>query len=230
MKRFARVALLWVVGALCGGAGLAQAQTTGSASADPKIYAEFNFGPTLGHKSDTFLGVEAGWRFYTGLDVFVEGGQMKNVGTAQLDANAALIANCCIPGGTVSSTSKKVNYFNVGVRYQLDQQLHMPTVQRLHPYVLLGAGSASVTTDATFAVSGNVVDPSAFGVQLGGDLSGSTRKGMVIFGLGLNVPFLQRYYADVGYRYGQIFAKTGDVETDESLKTQRIAFGVGVKF
>jgi opacity protein-like surface antigen len=106
----------------------------------------------------------------------------------------------------------------------------MPTVQRLHPYVLLGAGSASVTTDATFAVSGNVVDPSAFGVQLGGDLSGSTRKGMVIFGLGLNVPFLQRYYADVGYRYGQIFAKTGDVETDESLKTQRIAFGVGVKF
>jgi opacity protein-like surface antigen len=224
MKRFAGVALLWLVGTLGAGAASVQAQTSGSAGSDPRIYAELNFGPTLGHKSDVFIGGEAGLRIFYGLDVFVEGGQMKNVGTDQLDANAALIANCCIPGGTVSSTSMRVNYVNVGVRY------HLSMIPQAHPYVLLGVGSGQVKTEATFAVNGNVVDASAFGVQLGGDLSGTTRKTMVIFGLGVNIPFLQRYYADVGYRYGQILAKTDEVETDKSLKTQRIVFGAGIRF
>jgi opacity protein-like surface antigen len=221
MKRFAGVASLWLVGTLCVGVASAHAQTTGS---DQRIYAEFHGGPTLGHKSDTFIGGEAGLRIVFGLDAFIEGGQMKNVGTDQLDTAAALIATCCIPGGTVSSTSMKVNYVNFGVRY------HLNMIPRVHPYVLVGAGSGRVTTQATFMVNGTVVDPAAFGVQVGGDLAGTTRKNMLIAGFGVNVPFLQRFYGDIGYRYGQVFSKIGEVETDTSLKTQRVLLGVGVRF
>jgi opacity protein-like surface antigen len=227
MKRFARVATLCVLSTLSAAAAAhAQAtQTTtapGATGADARLYAEVHGGPTLGHKSDTFVGGEVGLRLIEGLDVLIEGGHMGNVGTSKLDADAALIAGFL--GGTVSSTAFVVNYANFGVRYRLS------LFPMAHPYVLFGAGLAKVTTEATFAVNGTVIDPAQFGVQLGGDLSGSNNKTMIVAGGGVNVPFMGRFFADLGYRYGHILPKTENVETDKGIKTQRVVLGVGVRF
>jgi opacity protein-like surface antigen len=51
-----------------------------------------------------------------------------------------------------------------------------------------------------------------------------------VFGFGANMPFKERFFADLGYRYGQIFSKTLDNESLESIGTQRIVLGVGVRF
>ena len=78
MKRFARIAALCLAATLGAGASLAHAQT----GSDSKFYGEFNFGPTLGHKSSSFFGGEFGFRLTESLDVFVEATHMKNVGTS----------------------------------------------------------------------------------------------------------------------------------------------------
>jgi len=223
MKRFVRVATLWLACSLCIGAVSAHAQTTASSGSDPRLWVEFNGGPTLGHTSDTFLGGEIGLRLVEGLDVFVEGGHMGNVGTTQLDAAAATIA--AFLGGTVSSTAKKVNYVDAGIRY------HVHAIPVVHPYVLVGAGVAEVKTQATFAVNGTVINiADRPDIQLGGDLSGTTRKTFVVAGAGVNVPFLKRLFVDIGYRYGRVFPKTGDVETDTSINTERVVVGIGISF
>ena len=100
----------------------------------------------------------------------------------------------------------------------------------VHPYVLVGGGLAQVTTEATFAVNGTDVNVADRGVQLGGDLSGTSNKTFIVAGVGINVPFMKRLFVDIGYRYGRIFPKTGDVETDTSINTERILIGVGVTF
>jgi opacity protein-like surface antigen len=228
MKRFARLATLCLVGTLYV-SNAAQAQTTqtttasgGSASADSRFYVELNAGPTLGHKSDSFIGGEVGVRLIPDLDGFMEVGHMGNVGTSKLDADAATIASFI--GGTVNSTGIASTYVDFGARY------HLTMVPVVHPYVLLGIGVAKTTREVVFSVNGTEIDPATRGVQLGGDLTGTTTKAFIVAGGGINVPFLDRYFADLGYRYGHIGAKTGEVETDRSIKTQRIVLGVGVRF
>jgi hypothetical protein len=87
------------------GAWSAEAQAASGPGPDSKIYAEFNFGPTLGHKSDAFFGGEAGLKITPTLDVFVEGGHMGNVGTSDLDDRATIIANHL--GGTIEAAVTK---------------------------------------------------------------------------------------------------------------------------
>ena len=217
MKRFACIAsvCLVIVGV---GAPSARAQT----AADPKMYVEVNFGPTLGHKSDTFVGGEAGYHVTPALDVILEASHMGNVATTDLDDRAAIIANFL--GGT-ASTSFKVTMGAVGLRYNFDL-----TSPRVRPYVLAGVGIANVKTEVAFAVNGATIDPVSRGVQLGGDLSGSHNKTILVFGFGVNVPFKTRYFADLGYRYGQILAKTDNFETDKSIPTQRVVLGAGIRF
>jgi len=70
----------------------------------------------------------------------------------------------------------------------------------------------------------------AAGVQLGGDLSGSTNRTLFVFGFGVNVPFKQRFFADLGYRFGHIASKSTDDETLSSIPTQRIILGAGIRF
>jgi opacity protein-like surface antigen len=206
-------------------ASTAHAQTTaqsGAPGSEPRLYLELQGGPTLGHQSASFYGGEAGLRIFAGLDLYIEAGRMGNVGTSKLESDAALIASFL--NGAVSSTALKVNYVDAGIRY------HLNMIPIANPYVLLGAGVASVATEATFAINGNAIDPAQFGVQLGGDLSGTTRKAIVVVGAGVNVPFMKRFYADVGYRYGQIVAKTADLETDRAIGTQRVVLGIGIRF
>lgn len=219
MKRFARVALC-MAGTLGVGAVSAHAQTTSSGS-DPRLYVELNGGPTLGHASDKFIGAEGGLRLVSGLYLFVEGSHIGNAATTELDRRAAIIATFL--GGT-ASTAFKINHVDAGLRYNID------AASFLHPYVMAGIGVASVKTDVVFSVNGAAIVPSERGVQLGGDLTGTARKTILVFGVGANIPFASRYYADIGYRYGSIFAKTADFEADKAIPTQRVLFGIGVRF
>ena len=219
MKRFACVAAVCLVATL--GFGVSSVQAQVMPPPDSKMYVELNVGPTLGHKSDKFFGVEAGLRLTGDLDVFVEISHMGNVATSDLDDRATIIANFL--GGT-PTTAFKVNHGAAGVRYNFTLS---PMVQ---PYALAGVGVAQVKTEVEFNVGGTTIDPAVRGVQLGGDLSGSSNKPILLFGFGVRVPFKTRFFGDLGYRYGQILAKTGDFENDKAIPTQRIVLGAGIRF
>ena len=55
-------------------------------------------------------------------------------------------------------------------------------------------------------------------------------SGSFLLGAGVSRNFLQRYYVDVSYRYGRIFAKTATIEDDKGINTQRFQVGVGIRF
>ena len=220
MKRFARVAAVCLVATLGVGAVPAQAQTASSGS-NPRMYVEVNAGPTLGHKSDRFVGGEAGLRLAGGLYVVIEASHMGNVATTDLDDRAAIIANYL--GGT-ASTAFKVNHGAVGLRYNINAS------PRVHPYVMGAVGIAQVKTEVEFTVNGAPIDPASRSVQLGADLSGSLNKTIIVVGFGVNVPFATRFFADLGYRYGNILAKTDSFETDKAIGTQRLVLGAGIRF
>jgi opacity protein-like surface antigen len=148
---------------------------------------------------------------------------MGNVATTDLDDRANLVANFI--GGT-STTAFKVNHFAAGVRYNIELNS-----AKIHPYVLAAVGAASVKTEAAFNVNGTTIDPSTRpDLQLGGDLSGTLTKTILVFGFGVNVPFKTQFFADLSYRYGQILPKTDVFENDKSIPTQRIVLGVGYRF
>jgi opacity protein-like surface antigen len=225
MKRCVCVATLSLVAILCLDVSTARAQAAAPAATpagqETKGSLSVSGGPTLGHKSAGFVAIEFGWRLTNKIDLFVEGGHMGNVGTSALDANAALIANAI--GASVGSTGIKVNHVDFGIRFNVT-----PPSPKIQPYVVLGVGVAKATTEVTFTnSSGTVIDP---GFPLGGDLSGSNTKTLLIFGGGVVYPFAKNYFADVGYRFGGILSNVADIENDLTIKTQRIMLGAGVRF
>lgn len=221
MMRFARVASYVVIG-LFAVSARAQAQPPVGSTADAgRFYAAFTAGATFGHKSSGSVGAEAGGRVTEAIDVFIEGGRMMNVGTQDLDNRALTIANAV---GATASASYKVNYFSVGVR--VTPQLYLP----VHPYGLFGFGLAQVRAETALAVNGNTVPPESLGVQFGSDLNGTEKKPLLTLGGGVTYPFATRYFVDVSYRYGRILAKTGTIENDKGINTNRAQFGVGVRF
>jgi len=221
MKRCVVIATMSLVGMLCLDASTARAQTPAPATQETKRSIAVSGGPTLGHKSAGYVSIEFDWRVTNKIDVFVEGGHMGNVGTKALDTNASVIANAI--GLSVGSTGIRVNHFDAGIRFNVT-----PPRPNIHPYAVFGIGVAHATTEVTFTnASGAVVDP---GIPLGGDLSGSNNKTMLIFGGGITYPFRKNYYLDVGYRFGGILSNVSDIENDQTIKTQRIMLGVGVKF
>lgn len=190
---------------------------------EPRLAVEVFAGPTLGHKSSGFVTGELDWRLNNKIDVFFEGGHMANVATSNLDTNAAIIANAI--GAQVGSTGISVNHFDVGIRFRIT-----PPRPNIQPYVIVGIGGASATTETTFTINGQVIDPAGLGVALGGDLSGSNTKTILVFGGGIVYPFRERYFADFGYRFGGILSNVSDIENDTTIKTQRIMLGAGVRF
>ena len=217
MKRFAGVGAVCLVAILGADVSTARAQSVPA----EKMYGEFNFGPTLGHQSSGFLGGDFGFRVMPGLDIVAEVSHMANVGTSDLDNRATIIANAI--GGT-SSSAFKVTEFAAGARYRI------PIASKFEPYVLAEFGVANVKTEVAFAVNGQPIDPASVGVQLGADLSGTLNKPIFVIGFGVNRTFKSRYFADLGYRFGEIFPDKDAFETDSGIPTQRIIFGVGVRF
>ena len=230
MTRVVRLAAWCLVIAAAAGAANAGAQTAPAAAPrDSRFFVDVNGGATFGAKSGSAVGLEAGARLFngqdsSGLDVFLEGGRMSTIGDSALDARAKLIAD--LIRGT-SSASYRVTFGDVGVRYRL------PMAGMVKPYVALGVGVAKVETRSTYTVNGTDVTSqllSTYGVQLGGDLTDSLNKVLVMVGGGVNVTFAGRFFGDLSYRYGHILAKTDVIESDSALKTQRLQVGVGVRF
>lgn len=218
VSRLSMLVLMLVLAA----ATSAQAQTP---SPESRFYADFTAAATLGHKSSGSFGVEAGGQVMNRLDVFIETGHMKNVGTSDLDARAATIANAV---GASFSTAYKVNYFDAGVRYR-----PMTPPWPVQPYGLFSVGFAKVDAQTSLSVNGTTVPPESLGVQFGNDLDGSVTKAFIVIGGGAlwTIPaYQQRLFLDFGYRYGRILARTSQIQNDTGINTQRIQIGVGIKF
>ncbi len=218
MTRFATLALLCVLG-LFTGAGVAGAQTK-AADPDGRFSAQFNVAATLGHKSSSAFGGELDYRFNDDWDLFFETGRMANVASSALDDRAQLIANAI---GASTSLVQRAVYFDVGGRYRLMAR------GRWDPYVMLGFGAANVKTRTNFSINGVDVTNGDL-VVLGTDLAGTLTKPFLMIGGGATMPFKHRYFVDLTYRYGRIFARTGQIENDTGVNTQRVQVGVGFKF
>lgn len=217
MTRFAKLAIV------CGttlfiGAGTAQAQTAAS-TPDGRYSAQITAAATLGHKSDSSFGGEFDYRYNEDWDFFFEAGRMGNVASSNLDARAQLIANAI---GANASFVQRAAYFDVGARYRLMAR------GRWDPYVAAGFGGANVKTRTNFSING--VDVTNDLVAVGTDLSGTLTKAMLMIGGGATMPIKSRYFLDLSYRYGRIFARTGEIENDNGISTQRVQVGFGLKF
>ena len=229
MKRFVRYSALITVALACG--ATARAQTPGTASTD-RGYAEVAAAATLGHKSASSFGGEAGYRLLEvnsslidELHIFIEAGRMGNVASADTDARALIIGNAI---GASVSTVQVAKYFDAGVKVRLTRLGY----GMWRSYLLLGVGAATVDTSASFAIAGTDVTGKLgqYGVQLGNDLSSSLTKTFLTFGVGTNANIGKRLLVDVGYRYGRILPKTDMIENDQAINTNRVQVGVGIRF
>jgi opacity protein-like surface antigen len=211
MKRVSFIAALILA------VGTAQARAQSSVATGP--YAEFTTG---GAGSSALFGGEGGLRLNT-WDVFFEAGRMLNTKTAEMDAAAALIAQALPTGGQGATfqTKQPVSYFDVAVRYK------WPTTGRIQPYAAVGVGGAKVSRQVTFAVNGTDITAqlqNAYGVLLGGDLSGSEGAGLFTFGGGAQIDLRGRWFVDASYRYARVFLSDG------GLNTNRVQVGFGARF
>ena len=218
MKHLVMMALV----AVLVGVGTVHAQTP-NAPAFPGVgYAEVTFGPTFGHKSGGSVGAEAGYFLEAlGFGVFAEGGRMSNIATSQIDVKAQRIASEI---NATFQAKQPATYFDGGVVKRFS------TVHHLKPYALVGIGGASVTNKVSFAVGGSDVTGqlTALGVQIGGDLSGSYTKLFVTVGAGAHMTLMDRWIADLSYRFGRVGANS--TFEYKAFNTNRLQFGVGTKF
>jgi opacity protein-like surface antigen len=222
MKRLGR----WVVGFGAAAACVAGTASAQSAADPGTIAVAFTVGATLGNKSSSSFGGEVDYKLGTEWEAFAEFGRMGNVASGTIDDRADLIANAI--GGSASVASK-ATYFDAGVKY-----LFVPFKQVYQPYATVGFGFARVAQDVVFSVNDNELSETQlldqYGVQLGNDLAGSTTKPLFLIGAGVSRNFHGKYYLDLSYRYGRIFAKSGTIEDDKGLNTQRVQVGVGIRF
>jgi opacity protein-like surface antigen len=220
MTRFVRFAMVFAV-ALPLGASVAQAQT--APVQDPgeggRYSAEITTAATLGHTSSGALGGELDYQLAQKWTVLFEFGRMRNVASSALQARANLIANEL---QSTATPTQRATYYDFGVRYQLPPH----RVWRMwHPYLAAGIGAATVTTKTNFQTGANDIL-----VSTGVDLDGTVTKPLFVIGGGATVPFASRYFVDGTYRYGRIFSRTGVIENDNGINTQRVQVGVGIRF
>jgi opacity protein-like surface antigen len=222
MKRLGR----WVVGfgaAVVCVTGTALAQSTSSPGT---MAVEFTVGATLGNKSSSSFGGEFNYKLGTEWEAFVEIGRMRNVASGETDDRAESVARAI---GASVSVASKATYFDAGVKY-----LFVPFLGGYQPYATLGFGAARVTQDVVFSVNNTALSETQlldqYGVLLGSDLAGTTTKPLFLIGAGVSRNFMGQLFFDVSYRYGRIFAKTGTIEDDKGLNTQRVQVGVGIRF
>jgi len=205
---------------VCG--GTARAQTTAARQAD-RGYAEAVLQSSFGNVTSQSIGAEAGVTVRPNLQVFVEGGLVRDAATSDTSAAAQQIA------GFLSRSQSNVGYsvkqpvtFVAGGLKML-----FPTSTALKPYVLAGGGIANVKQDVAFTIGGSDVTsalPTQYGVTLGSDLSGSFTKPMIVFGAGAVWPAWHQLVVDFQFRFGRIFAD------DAGINVGRAGIGVGVRF
>ena len=226
MMRVTRFVLLSTV-ILAMGATAARAQAPLPAE-EGRFYAGLGVAATLGNKSGSSVALDLGGKLTDQFEVFIEGGRMGNVGTANLDARADAIAGF-IKG--TATTVQKATFFDIGVKYRGPVLGGLPGQWR--PYIGVGFGTAKVETQANFSVNGTDVTADLlgrFGIDLGADLSESLNKTFIVVPIGIQGTFMRRLVADVSYRYGRISPKPDVIDQDVVIPAQRVQFGVGVRF
>ena len=216
-----RLSVMLLVGTF-GLSGVARAQSAPPTSS--KGYVEAVAQSAFSNVTSQSFGAEVGVTIVPNVQVFVEGGQVHNVATADISASAQAVA------GSLSQTQANVLYsvkqpvtFGVtGVRFIV------PMVGKVQPYVMGGGGVAKVKQDVTFTVGGTDVTSTLaqapYNVQLGSDLSGTFTKPMLVLGGGVVWPAWQQIIVDFQYRYGRIFAEDG------GINVSRAGIGIGVRF
>jgi opacity protein-like surface antigen len=197
-----------------------------SAQAPQKMAAQFTAGVTFGNQSSGSIGGEFDYKIGTEWEVFFEAGQMRNVAPGFIDDRAQIIASAI---GASASVAQRATFYDAGVKY-----LFVPFGGGYQPYAGLGFGAAHVSNDVVFSVGGADLSEdqllNQYGVQLGNDLAGGSTKPLFLVALGVSRDFARRYFLDLSYRYGLIFAKTDKIEDDEKTNTQRLQLGFGVRF
>jgi opacity protein-like surface antigen len=213
--RFVRPFVVYILGTLAL-SGVAAAQS------DSKGYVEGVAQSAFGNVTSQSYGGEFGITVVPSVQVFVEGGVVRNIATPDITASAQQIAAYLSrTQASVGYTVKQpVTFGVVGVRFVV------PTTGRVQPYVMGGGGLASVKQNVTFRVGGTDVTANLpqYGVQLGSDLSSSFRKPMFVVGGGINWAIWQRMVLDFQYRYGRILAQDG------AINVGRAGIGIGVRF
>ncbi len=214
---------VFVLMAVAVSSGTAFAQTAPSPAAPSKGYASVDLQSAFGNVTSQSYGAEGGATIRPNLMVFGEFGQTRNVAPLQLSNAAQTFA------GGLSAVASNVGYtvkapvtFGVGgVKLQFPLQ-----GSKAMPYVLAGAGIASVNYDTTFSVGGIDVTTNLaqFGAILGTDVSGSFTKPMFVFGGGFAIPVWQQVVVDLQFRFGRIMAE------DEGINVSRLGLGFGYRF
>jgi len=222
MKRVGHV-VIGLVAAMAWGTPVVHAQTLGVVEA-PKWSAQIDVAATLGHVSSSSVGGEVDRHLNQTWELFFEVGRMSNVASGALQDRAAIIAN--VIGATANSTQRAV-YYDVGARY------HLLPEGTWNPYVAVGLGATQIRTATGFAVNGvQLTDAqlAASGVALGVDLAGSISKAFALIGVGVQLPFKERFVLDGSYRFGRIFSRSAAIEGDSGVNTQRVQVGLGIRF
>jgi opacity protein-like surface antigen len=195
----------------------ARAQTPPSPAASSHGYVEGVAQSAFGNVTSQSYGGEIGIWVAPGLQVFVEGGAVRNAAPADLTTSAALIASA-IQG---QFTAKEPLTFGLaGLRFL------MGSSGSVQPYLLGGAGIARMKKEVAFTVNGSDVTNSIqqFGVVLGTDLSGSETKPMLTVGGGVAWTVWKQLMIDFQYRYGRV------LKTDERINLNRAGAGIGIRF
>lgn len=149
---------------------------------------------------------------------------MKNITSSALQDRANII------GQQINATAnpiQKAAYYDFGLKYRL-----MPD-GKWNPYVSLGFGGARVSTTTTFSQNGATLTDAQLAanlVALGADLDGHVMKPLAVLGLGVQVPFDKKFFLDGSFRYGRIFPRSGEIDNDKGVNTERVQVGIGIRF
>jgi len=220
-----RSLLAFLVGAFALG-GVAHAQS-GAAPAADRAFVEVFGGSAFGNVTSQSYGLALGATVAENVQVFIEGGVVRNAATSDLGTAAQVIAGYLSQTqANVTFTAKEPVTFGVaGVKFLVPMNSSSMRV-KLQPYVLLGGGLAKVKRDVSFAIAGSDVTSSlgTYGVTLGTDLSGGNNKPMLVVGGGIGVPIGRQFLFDLQYRYGRIFTE------DQGMNVSRAGIGLGVRF
>ena len=199
--------------------GVAHAQS--AAPAPSKGYVEAVAQSAFGNLTSQSFGAELGVTVAPHLQLFVEGGQVRDTSPAVLGASAQLMAGSLsrTQSAVGFSVKRPVTFGAAGVRFAISQG-------RVEPYLLFGGGVARVRRDVRFTVGGNDVtsDLAQLGVVLGSDLSGSETKPLITGGGGVAFPLWSRIVVDLQLRYGRILTE------DQGTNVTRAGIGFGVRF
>jgi opacity protein-like surface antigen len=216
-----RLGVIVTLGTLALG-GVAHAQSA-SAPAATRGYVEAVAQSAFGNVTSQSYGGEIGITVRPNLQVFVEGGQTRDVATAELSAAALIMAGALSQAATGSAFTVRepVSFGAAGVKWLVPMQ-----GSKVQPYVMAGAGIASVKQDVKFTVNGTDVTSNIqqYGIVLGSDLSGSFSKPMLVLGAGVTYPMWQRLVLDLQFRFGRIFAE------DAGINVSRLGLGIGFRF